>query len=595
MTRHQHGTDNLVRTIADADVRWSLQEFQIVLRKYGRMIGIFTGATVLLAIIYVAAATRQYTSVSRLLIDTPRSPLAALEGTPSGSATGLAIPEVESSLQVLVSEGLALSVLNQIDTGRLKTESEQLGTFEHAVAVVIGLPRRIFNYLSGASELFDPQRAALEKLMNGLSVRRVGSSYVLEISYTSPDPQRSADIANLFASQYVQQEINTKAEIWRRASVWLQIRVDELRQKSEDAARAAQDFKAANGNNADTWPKARELERTAEAYDALYSAFLRRYTDSIQQQTFPISQARVITEASKPQAPSQPRSLITIALAIVLGSGLGTSIAFIRWSLDRAIRSPAQILRYGFRCLSVLPKLPKVISRDPSQVMRTMTRAPRSQFSENLRLVRAEISLLERQKTLQVVGLTSAFAAEGKSSVAANLAQLYATTSPTLLIDADTRNPQISRTLGASSTELMKGVFNCPPLDFLRAGPALGEVNPTWFEDGGFETLLNLCRSKYEKIIVDLPPASVVAEARYAAPLLDAVIVVAEWEATPAESFIACIDACNSEPGKVIGAILNKAHASVMPMGSGSSATRSYFENEPPQPLPFRRYMRGDG
>lgn len=574
---------------SDREVRWSLQEARVILRKYGWMIASIAGVIFLVALLYVATATRHYTAVARLLIDTPRNPITALEGGGGGGGSpGLGIPEVESSVQVLISDRLGelvLKSLNKDDDGVLAPPPKP-SLMEEVVGTLVSIPRTIVGLFTPSSNYYDPQRYALDKLMSGLSVRRVGTSYVLEIAYTTTSPQAAAAAANAFARTFVQDEIDSKAEIWKRASLWLQDRVNELRKRSEEAARAAQDFKAQNGNNADTWPKARELDRTAEAYDALYSAFLRRYTDSIQQQTFPITQARVITDAYPPMSPSQPRSIVILALSLIMGLGLGTAVAFVRWSFDHAIRSPAQIARYGFRCLATLPRLPSVISRDSSQVMRTVTRAPRSQFAETLRLVRAEISIAERQRPMRYIGVTSAFSGEGKSTVAANLAQLFSTTGPTLLIDADTRNPQLTLTLSPaiandfSSTAQIEEVSGCPGLNFLGVFPQM-QVGSTWFEQGGFDTVLSEFGPDYTKVIVDLPPAGLVAEARTVAPLLDAIIVVVEWESTPAEAFISCIEACHVEPGKVFGVILNKAHPNVIAASKGSAYTNNQYIREP--------------
>ena len=39
----------------------------------------------------------------------------------------------------------------------------------------------------------------------------------------------------------------------------------------------------------------RQLESAAQSYRALYDNFQQRYTDSVQQQSFPMTEARVIT------------------------------------------------------------------------------------------------------------------------------------------------------------------------------------------------------------------------------------------------------------------------------------------------------------
>ena len=53
----------------------------------------------------------------------------------------------------------------------------------------------------------------------------------------------------------------------------------------------------------------RELESNAQSYQALYDNFLQRYMESVQQQSFPITEARVISAASRPLTKSHPKTL----------------------------------------------------------------------------------------------------------------------------------------------------------------------------------------------------------------------------------------------------------------------------------------------
>ena len=583
---------------AEDEIIWSIEEVRIVLRRYGKTIIVCAGVFFFLGLVYSTTATRQFTAYARLLIDTPRNPLAALDGG-GGPSVGLAVPEVESQLQVIVSDRIGFKVLERIKGMQVETpDSMEDKLLTISARKAKDILRSLVNVFSDEPGLVEPERIALAKLMAGLAVRRIGSSYVVEIAYTFPNPDRAAQIANAFAEAYVQDEIDTKAQIWQRASLWLQDRVNELRIKSEDASRAAQDFKTQNGNNAETWPRARELDRMAEVYDALYAAFLKRYTDSVQQQTSPITQARIIGTASRPALPSKPQTGLILALMTLIGSGLGISMAFIRWRLDRTIRSAGQINRYGLRCLATIPNLPRLVSKDPRQVLHTVVRAPRSQFTESLRLVRAEISLAERTRSMRYIGITCALPGEGKTSIAANLAQLLATGGPTLLVDADIRNPQLTELLRPKSRFVpdvrSKDTQAYPfqgssTLDFLGVDSDMENLGASWFETGGFERMLEKNQDKYSRIIVDLPPASVVAEARFVAPLLDAIIVIIEWESTPADAFLSCVNACDVDPGKVFGAILNKMNPTAMHQGRGSSAySKDYIEEEPLRGLRVR-------
>ena len=51
----------------------------------------------------------------------------------------------------------------------------------------------------------------------------------------------------------------------------------------------------------------RELEREAESYKELYQKFLQRYQESLQQESFPVTEARIITEAAVPRETSGPK------------------------------------------------------------------------------------------------------------------------------------------------------------------------------------------------------------------------------------------------------------------------------------------------
>ena len=71
--------------------------------------------------------------------------------------------------------------------------------------------------------------------------------------------------------------------------------------------------------------------------------------------------------------------------------------------------------------------------------------------------------------------------------------------------------------------------------------------------------LLAELRSRYSYVVVDLPSLSKVADAHYAAHLLDGIVVVAEWgrpERTPLSEQLARI---GLDGTNVLGVVLNKA------------------------------------
>ena len=75
------------------------------------------------------------------------------------------------------------------------------------------------------------------------------------------------------------------------------------------------------------------------------------------------------------------------------------------------------------------------------------------------------------------------------------------------------------------------------------------------WRDGDFDAL----REHYQAVIFDLPGLDRSAEAPALARFLDAVIVVAEAEATPLDTLRAAVAALRRARAPVIGVILNKA------------------------------------
>jgi polysaccharide biosynthesis transport protein len=80
---------------------------------------------------------------------------------------------------------------------------------------------------------------------------------------------------------------------------------------------------------------------------------------------------------------------------------------------------------------------------------------PYSAFSETLRDLKTSIDAGNPKGAPIVIGITSAFSGEGKTTIAANLAQLYRNESvPAVLVDADFECPALSMVLNTHGNEV---------------------------------------------------------------------------------------------------------------------------------------------
>ena len=77
---------------------------------------------------------------------------------------------------------------------------------------------------------------------------------------------------------------------------------------------------------------------SAKVYHTIYSSFLQRYTDVMQQQSFPITEARVISPAAPPSHRSKPNRPLTMAIAVTMGLILSLGAAALREANSKVVR-----------------------------------------------------------------------------------------------------------------------------------------------------------------------------------------------------------------------------------------------------------------
>ncbi len=98
---------------------------------------------------------------------------------------------------------------------------------------------------SGSGSEPDPdqvRRSVVGALRGSISARWLDGTYVLIIEMTTPDPERSAELANEMARFYILDQLETKFEETREATSWLSDRVAELQTELEAAEEAVEEY-----------------------------------------------------------------------------------------------------------------------------------------------------------------------------------------------------------------------------------------------------------------------------------------------------------------------------------------------------------------
>src|SRR5262249_16015790 len=151
----------------------------------------------------------------------------------------------------------------------------------------------------------------------------------------------------------------------------------------------------------------RELESRHATYHSLYDSFLQRYTGAIQQESFPLSEGRLVSLASAQETKVKPKPPLVFAVSLMGGIALGVGVGFLRDLRDRVFRTSTQVQSLlQIPCISVVPllktssashlrrsRLPaktsegKTIARDATVLWKAVD-SPRSSFAESIRAIR---------------------------------------------------------------------------------------------------------------------------------------------------------------------------------------------------------------
>jgi succinoglycan biosynthesis transport protein ExoP len=682
------------------------------------------------SLLYLLTATSRYTATASMVIDTRKVQLfqqqSVVGDAPIDSGT------VQTEVEILKSRNVAVAVVNNL---RLLDDPEFTGQSPGIVGIAL---HALTSILAGGGQ--DSEQHKLDRavgmLAKRMAVSRVGLTYVMSISFDSVDPSKAASIANGIADAYVTDQLEAKYQATKRASLWLQDRITELRTQASAADHAVVDFKQKNNITAvdangtlmnqqqmsdintqlilaqattaeakakldrinevmkDAIPDAsvtdalqsqviialrakyldlagrealfssqygpnhlatiglrnqmmelrrnvsdemakiaesyksnyeiakarqtsletslnmsvsstnltnqalvqlRELESSAQSYKSMYDNFLQMYMQSVQQQSFPITEARIISAASVPPERSSPKPAVVLTASILGSLLIGLGAAALREGLDKVFRTSRQVEdRLKVNCLAMVPIVRSDTSKkpivQPDRANRVVSsegglwhyavEQPFSQFTEALRSVKVAGDLANGQRSGKIIGITSTLPNEGKSTISSNLAQLMAHAgAKVLLVDCDLRNPSLSRRLTQEAplglVDLISGQRDFEEvvwrdevsgLRILPVGGGEARLAHTSEIIGSpaSKALFVSFREIFEYVIVDLSPLAPVVDTRTTSSFVDTYVYVVEWGRTRMDIVEHNLLGAPEVFNKVLGVLMNKADMKVL-------------------------------
>lgn len=474
--------------------------------------------------------------------------------------------------------------------------TDALGRSRTEVATAESKLKRIENILQGGSVLGEQDKAVADVLNNPVITRlreqyldaqkrveewtvKYGKDHLATVNQRNE--MAGLDRAMLDEVRRIAETYKSEVEIARSAENSIEKRLKEVFQRASTTRQSQ--------------IRLRELETRATTYQTIFETFLNRYTAAVQQQSFPSTEARIITAASLPDGKSSPKTNLTLFLALLGGTLLGVGTAAIQEHLDRVLRTRQQLEALGIDCLAVLPLVGKATTApEQRQLILVDDNDPFSATAEALRAVKVAIDINQIHNKTNVIGIVSALPSEGKTTFSANLAEIISKSGgKTLLIDGDLRNPTLTRALAKGHQpgliEAMAGIQkirdcvikdDAHKFDFLCGTLQARLVHTADLLNSlGMKNLIESVRLDYEYIIVDLPPLLPLADVRGAAHLVDSFILVTAWGQTTIDDVKNALSSSRILSERLLGAVLNKVDTKTMRRfeGYGRSNPAYYY------------------
>jgi Mrp family chromosome partitioning ATPase len=424
-----------------------------------------------------------------------------------------------------------------------------------------------------------------------VSVSQITGSSFLVVTAQGGSPALTAQLANAYVAVFLAQ---------RRRSV------AALASQQKQAALASAPSASAASSN-----PALETERESALQEA---------ADYGQIVLAPSAGAQQVNPAVPAAVPTSPTPKRDAIFGGVVGLVLGVIAAFCLELLDRRLVSVSKVeSMFGRPILAVLPRV-----SDPTPLEAGEQSVIPPEFVEELRSLKVILRLGSGPEPPRVIMITSALPEEGKSTIARDLALVYAESGErVLVIDGDMRRPSMERMFAIKShvglsqvlrgeAQLSDAVFSAKTIGQPLAevskngrGPAaangdkpdlLGSVdvlghgeiveNPLVLTSSQRMTeLLEDTKRRYDIVILDTPPVLTVADSVPLLEVVDTVLLVVRLGQTTRQAAVRFRRLVHRLPNvSFAGVIANDRRAGAGDEGYGSYGSYGYqYETSHPR------------
>ncbi len=314
-----------------------------------------------------------------------------------------------------------------------------------------------------------------------------------------------------------------------------------------------------------------QLQTALDTYRQAYRTLNDKYQSLLISQSAPVANASVLSKANLPKQ-TRPNLKINLISGFFFGLIAALSAALIADKLDDRIHSEEDVR--AATGLPVLASIPKVAHFDAQSLVLQLSEGSATGTTpllESYRMLRTSLMFTVMDSASRLIVLTSSQPHEGKSSVAANLATVLALNGKTvLLIDADLRRPSAHRLFNLKSEKGFSNVVagfctldeaiqptEIEGLRVLVGGPTPPNP-PEMLDSKAGRAIFQRAREMADFVIIDAPPALMMADAQIIATEADGVLLIVSWEEALKNSVARTTDMMARTGVKLLGVVINK-------------------------------------
>lgn len=266
----------------------------------------------------------------------------------------------------------------------------------------------------------------------------------------------------------------------------------------------------------------RDIKRQQEIIEALYLYLLQKREENAMTLAVILPNAKIIDKAYGNNIPVAPKRKVIYLVALLLGLLVAFVIIYIKLLLNNKVHNSKEV--QAIVNAPLLGEIPK--TKGAQKVV--INKQDRDGVAESFRMLRTNLDFMlsGSNKGAKNIFITSTISNEGKTFIAVNLASVLALLNKkVLLVGADIRKPKLEeyldkkmdkgltqflldKTLKVQDVIVHLDSYN---IDVLHSG--ISAPNPSeLLSNGRFEEIMDYGKDKYDFIIVDTPPVSLVTD-----------------------------------------------------------------------------------